>query len=156
MRPEVPDLDAVADVVVSTVRAELGPVVARLAAAESELTRARDVLDALRDRVTGVESKSHAPVDLTPLFERIAVLETRPAVPGPPGPAGPPGSDGKDGAVGMRYRGVWGKSLTAAEVGDFVTHGGAMWLCLDKTTATPGTSRAWTLTVKNLPDRGGD
>jgi hypothetical protein len=38
---------------------------------------------------------------LAPLRERIAVLETRAAVPGPPGPAGADGANGTNGADGL-------------------------------------------------------
>lgn len=44
---------------------------------------------------------------LSPVLERLATLEARPAVPGPPGP---PGSDGKDGEPG-----VTAEALTVAQ-----------------------------------------
>jgi len=47
---------------------------------------------------------------LSPVLERIAALEARPAVPGPPGP---PGADGQDGIPG-----VTADALTVAQDGD--------------------------------------
>jgi hypothetical protein len=151
--PELPDFDAVADVIRSFVKTELAPYGVRLAAAETEITRARDVLDVIRERLVGVESKSHTAIDLTPLYERVAVLETRTPLPGPPGPAGKDGVDGKDGAPGLQYAGRWGVDTTTGRKGDVVSHSGSGWVCItDTTTAAPGTSDAWRLFVK----RGND
>ena len=60
------------------------------------------------------------------LLARVAVLESRPLVPGPPGDPGPPGQDGKDGTPGLTYQGVYqdGKSY---DVGDVATWAGSTW-----------------------------
>jgi len=143
--PDFPDVEAVADVVRSTVKAHIAPLAARLTATESELARTRDTLDTFRERLVGIETKSHAPIDLTPLFERVAVLETRAPVPGPPGPAG------KDGTAGLRYRDrfIEGASYNA---GDIVTWDGSGWVCVEDTSGRPGTVSAWRLFVKHGRD----
>jgi len=95
---------------------------------------------------------------LTPIRERVAVVETRETPQGPPGPTGPPGADGrdgldgKDGTPGLRYCGVWvdGK---AYDTGDCATWGGSMWHCNEATSSRPGdASKLWTLMVKHGRD----
>jgi len=89
------------------------------------------------------------------ISERVAVVETRPPVPGPKGDPGEPGKDGQDGApglAGLSYEGVYqdGKSY---DVGNLVTWGGSMWHANESTTTKPGEgSKAWTLTVKRGRD----
>lgn len=114
--------------------------------------------------------------------ERLAVVETRAAVPGPPGPPGHDGSDGvgfDDLGVTQRdersftitatrgdvikeigtahfslelYRGVWVEGRTY-EPGDGVTWAGSEWHCATPTTTKPGDgSKAWTLKVKRGRD----
>jgi hypothetical protein len=76
------DAEAIADVVLTTMRAALAPVLERLAATEARLGALADV----RDRLIVVETKSTHPVmtlpeipqvDLSPLTERLAAIETR-------------------------------------------------------------------------------
>jgi hypothetical protein len=86
------------------------------------------------------------------LRERVAVLETRPPMPGPPGDPGPPGKDGADGTAGLAYLGVYqdGKSY---DRGELVTWAGSAWHCNEATTTKPGdSSKAWTLMVKRGRD----
>ena len=84
--------------------------------------------------------------------ERLAVLETRPLVPGPPGPAGQDGAPGQDGTPGLEYCGVFSDGQTYAH-GQLVTSGGATWHCNEPTTTKPGDgSKAWTLMVKRGRD----
>jgi integrin beta 3 len=110
------DLDALADLLVSTVDRAIAPYRARLEAAEIRATTAetaraavevaleayRTRLEASLERLAGLEARVDG---LTPVVEtvatvreRVAALETRPPVPGPPGPAGRDGQDGRDGA----------------------------------------------------------
>lgn len=80
------DPDAFAEMVVLTIKSALAPVLERIAAAEAKLsqlpTTEKTVSD-LRDRVLTVETKAaiQAPeaagVDLTPVLERVAAVETR-------------------------------------------------------------------------------
>jgi hypothetical protein len=152
--PEPPDEATLAEMIAEAVQMAVGPLVTRLATAERDATAAKTLVDSWRDRVVVLEAKAHPPIDHTALYERVAVLETKAPIAGPPGPAGKDGVDGKDGASGMRWKGVWGKQITSAEAGDFVTHDGALWLCHESTTARPGSApRAWTLTVKRAPER---
>lgn len=87
------DQDALADVVVMTVKAamaaSLGPILERLAATEARQAMSGDTqkaLSDLRDRIVTVETKAATPqpepvlsepVDLGPILERLAVAETR-------------------------------------------------------------------------------
>jgi len=134
------EVEYVVDAAVQTIREALAPVLARLAVAEAQLQH----VDALRERVTVVETKAHAPLDLTPLYERVAVLETKAPIPGPPGPVGPAGTDGHDGKDGNQYRGVFKKDVFRAEPGDWVTFKNQLWYCRDATTSDPP-SDAWKL-----------
>lgn len=115
----MPDLSAIADLVVLTVKSALAPVLERLSVAEAHAAdgRARLAeLAALRDRLVALETKTAAPqltpadvaliardltdaaaADLAAVRERVAVVETRAAVPGPAGAPGERGSDGRDG-----------------------------------------------------------
>lgn len=126
----------------------------------------------------------HIPVfeslkDVGAMRERLAVLETRPQVPGPPGPAGADGLGVEDlgvvqcddrtftitathgdrvkdiGTVRLAldiYRGVWVEGRTY-DPGDGVTCAGAEWHCHTTTTTKPGDgSKAWTLKVKRGKD----
>lgn len=147
MPPDV-DLDAVADVVVATLQTALAPVLAKLATLEIAVAG----VDQLRERVAVVETKTHPPIDLTPLVERVAVLETRPPVPGPPGP---PGANGADGKPGLTYQGIHLKGQPYV-VGDVVTRGGSAWYCHTATTSTPGDDGSgWVLMVKHGRDAVG-
>lgn len=74
--------DAMADLVVLTIKAAIGPLQERSAAQRAEL-------DALKTECLG-------------LRERLAALEARAAVPGPRGPAGKDGRDGRDGRDSVR------------------------------------------------------
>jgi len=156
----MPDAEAIATVVVDTVKRALAPVVARLDAIEVTT----------RDAMT--------------LRERIAVLETRAPVPGPAGPAGKDGSNGADGfgfddlsvefdgqrtlalrfeRAGVvktfplalpfpRYQGTYQEGV-AYVIGDVVTAGGAAWHCQRPTTLKPGDSvDAWRLMVRKGRD----
>ena len=86
---------------------------------------------------------------LSPVLERIAALEARPAVPGPPGPAG---ADGKDGEAG-----VTADALTVAQdgedervitfgvkAGDTVTSWGTVRLTLPRYCGVYDTARTYT------------
>ena len=84
--------------------------------------------------------------------ERLAVLETRPPLPGPPGPAGQDGAPGQDGTPGLEFRGVFLEGQ-AYDRGHLVTWAGASWHCNEPTTTKPGDgSKAWTLMVKKGRD----
>jgi hypothetical protein len=84
--------------------------------------------------------------------ERLAVLETRPPLPGPPGPAGQDGVPGKDGMPGLEYCGVFSDGQTY-DRGQLVTYAGATWHCNESTPTKPGDgSKAWTLMVKRGRD----
>ena len=86
------------------------------------------------------------------LRERIAVVETRPALPGPPGPPGRDGVDGQPGTPGLSFEGVY-QDGKAYEVGHLVTWAGSSWHCNEATTTKPGDgSKAWTLMVKRGRD----
>jgi hypothetical protein len=126
-------------------RVDLTPVLERVAVAETKLA------DLARLEALASDVQRSASV----LGERVAVLETRPQLPGPmgePGPAGKDGVDGKDGAPGLSFEGVYqeGKSY---ELGHLVTWGGSSWHCNEPTTTKPGDgSKAWTLMVKRGRD----
>lgn len=70
------------------------------------------------------------------LRERVAVLETRPLLPGPAGDPGPPGKDGfdgKDGAPGLAFKGVYHDDQPYAP-GEIVRWGGSTYHCVKATT----------------------
>ena len=151
---------------------------ARLAALETDRPALAD-LPALRDRLTRLEATATFTTDalqiLGPLRERVAAVETRPAVPGPPGPPGMGLNDYEatfDGertvtltlksAAGAKaidlvfpvpvYREVFrpGETYTA---GDMVTWEGSTWMCRATTTTKPGEGdKAWRLAVKRGRD----
>ena len=137
MRPEV-----LAQSVARTLHGALAPVLVRLAGADTVQQRHEARLSTLDDTIAA-------------LRERLAVLETRPMVPGPPGQPGQDGRDGapgKDGTAGLRFAGVFvdGKSY---ELGDMVTWAGSSWHCNEATTTRPGEgAKAWTLMVKRGRD----
>lgn len=130
-------------------------------------------IDDLRERLVTLESKSAGPslsdmgvaelrthlatvqAKVFEVSERVAVVETRPQLPGPagePGPAGKDGLDGKDGTAGLSFEGVYqeGKSY---DLGHLVTWAGSSWHCNEPTTTKPGDgSKAWTLMVKRGRD----
>ena len=88
-----PLLEGLAPVVVDLVTHSIAGLQQQQAAAAVQLAHA---LEALKD--------------LGPLRERVAVLETRPPLPGPPGQdgaPGPPGANGADGAPGLDFAGVF-------------------------------------------------
>lgn len=162
MSPEV-----LADVIVSTVKQTIAPVLARL-----------DTSDA---RLAALETSAAVLGDLR---ERVAAVEARPPIPGPPGIAG---ADGKNGADGlgfddlaiefdgertlafrftrgdtiktfpialpfMRYQGVYQEGYPYV-VGDVVTAGGNAWHCQTPTTFRPGENvEAWRLMVRKGRD----
>jgi hypothetical protein len=136
---------------------ELAAVIAGIAPVIRDyVTRSHD---ALVQRVTITETQLAAVVESTkdvgPLRERVAVVETRPPVPGPAGKdgePGPPGKDGADGTPGLVYRGVFLEGQ-CYEVGHLVTWAGATWHCNEPTLTKPGDgSKAWTLMVKRGRD----
>jgi hypothetical protein len=92
--------------------------------------------------------------ELSPLRERLAALETRPAVPGPPGATGKdgePGPPGAPGTFGEAYKDVYQAGTTYA-AGDIVTDDG-IWICKATTTTDrPRSSSAWKL-ILSRPDR---
>ncbi len=93
--------------------------------------------------------------DITAIRERLAVVETRPQMPGPPGeqgPAGKDGTNGKDGLAGLSFEGVY-QDGKAYEPGNLVTWAGSSWHCNATTTTKPGDgSKDWTLMVKRGRD----
>lgn len=108
-----PDVDVLAGVVVQAIKAALGPVLERLAAAEARiavLPTQEAVVTALRERVAVVEATKAAPAlpESRPVDEaillRLTALETREPVPGPPGEPGPPGLPGPAGPEGAPGR----------------------------------------------------
>lgn len=79
MQPEL--LEALAGEVVLVIKSALGPVLERLAAAETRLATLGD----LRDRVITVETKAAIPappVDLGDVRDRLLAVETRASTPG--------------------------------------------------------------------------
>lgn len=131
--------------VVETKAIDLSPVLERVSAAETRLTDMARV----HDLAVAIQR------DMAAMGERVAVIETRPQVPGPtgePGPAGKDGTDGKDGTAGLSFEGVYqdGKSY---DVGNLVTWGGSSWHANEATTSKPGDgSKSWTLMVKRGRD----
>lgn len=138
----LPDVEAVADLVLDTMQAALAPVLAQVAVLQAQVEQLRVTEAAVVDL--------HK--DIGGLRERAAVLETRPQLPGPPGPAGQDGAPGKDGAPGLEYCGVFSEGQVY-ERGQMVTWAGAMWHCNEATLTKPGDgSKAWTLMVKKGKD----
>jgi hypothetical protein len=116
------------------------------------------VRDYVATALTGVSDRLAALEGVTAehaaLCARVAILETRPSVPGPPGDAGPPGKDGADGRPGLKYWGVY-QDGKAYDAGDLVTWAGSAWHCEEATTSKPGEyagAKAWTLMVKRGRD----
>ena len=129
------DPQAYADVLVLAIKSALGPVQATQAALQTQLA--------------GLEARLG---DVGALRERLAVLETRPLLPGPPGDPGPAGKDGLDGKAGLTYQGVY-QDGKAYDVGDVTTWAGSTWHCNEPTETKPGDgSKAWTLMVKRGRD----
>lgn len=133
-------------------------------------TRTEATLDAFRADLTAIERTTTKDAmrlegytsmlqrDASALGERLAVVETRPLLPGPAGADGAKGLDGKDGAdgapgtAGLAFEGVYqdGKSY---QPGHLVTWAGSSWHCNERTTTKPGDgSKAWTLMVKRGRD----
>lgn len=80
--------DALAQMVVLTIKSALGPVLERLAAAEAALTRAKAIettLTELRDRIVVMETKAsqppHPDAAIGELRERVVAVETKAAQP---------------------------------------------------------------------------
>lgn len=164
------DVQAVADVVVSTIARALAPLHARLAQVDAQLSAH---LAAVSSEVSLVLTR-----ELAPVRERLAVLETRAPVPGPPGKDGKDGADGfgledfavdfdgdrtitlafaRPGREGKRfpltlpfqkYQGSWQAGRTYV-AGDTVSLRGCEWHCnAPMTTSRPGDTSDWTLAVK--------
>ena len=138
------DPQALADVVVLANKTAMAPVQATLTAVQTQVaTLERRALDDASTKALGA------------LGERLAVVESRPPVPGPPGDPGLPGKDGQDGAPGtpgLAYLGVY-QDGKAYDVGQLVTWAGSTWHCNEHTTTKPGEgSKAWTLMVKRGRD----
>jgi hypothetical protein len=131
-------VSGIAPVIRDYVTRAQGDLVQRVAIAETQLA--------------GVVAGTH---DLGPLRERVAVLETRPQLPGPAGQdgaPGPPGKDGADGTPGLAFRGVFLDGQTY-DRGQLVTWAGSSWHCNEATTTKPGEgAKAWTLMVKRGRD----
>lgn len=128
-------VEGMAPVVREYVRAALGEVATRV-----------QVLD------THLAGLTHGVTEIGLMRERLAVLETRPPLPGPPGPAGQDGAPGQDGSPGLEFRGVFLEGQ-AYDRGHLVTWAGASWHCNEATTTKPGDgSKAWTLMVKKGRD----
>ena len=173
--------DALATLVVTTIKSALAPVRADVARLEGELAARDAALATLTETLGGVR-------------ERLAGLEARAPVPGPPGAAGRDGRDGVNGEDGRgfdelaasfdgdrtlaltftrgaavktfpivlpipRYQGIFTAGVTYG-AGDVVTWGGSAFICKHATTSKPGESgAAWQLMVKagrdlRAPDRG--
>lgn len=143
------DLEALADLVIQTVDTAQAPIVTRIASAELAIATAAARLEPLV-ALAGVLEAVRG--ELATVRERIAVLETRPPVPGPAGEPGPPGKDGADGKPGLAYVGVY-QDGKAYEPGELVTWAGSCWHCNEATRTRPGDgSPAWTLAVKRGRD----
>lgn len=85
--------------------------------------------DSAEPAVSGIDGRSLP--DLNPVLRRLEELESRPA------------------PSGFTYREQYSPSQTYGR-GDFVTHDGALWACLeDGTKGRPGTGSAWRLAVKS-------
>lgn len=173
--------DALADLVVTTIKASLAPVRADVVRLEGALA----VKDAALETLTAT---------LGTVRERLAALEARAPVAGPAGRDGRDGSDGVNGIDGLgfdelaasfdgdrvlaltftrgplvktfpivlpipRYQGIFTAGATYTP-GDVVTWGGSAFICKHATTSKPGESgAAWQLMVKagrdlRAPERG--
>jgi hypothetical protein len=169
-RPEVlPDLEALAGVVIETVEAALSPFSRRLAALEASAgaldTKAAN-LEHIRGDLEWIRGTLRE--ELTAIRERVAVVEHRAPEPGPPGPAGrdgqdgkdgqdgAPGRDGKDGAPGKSFGDCYKGVYTAGQAyafGDTVTYSGSLWFCQHDTGASPSEhGGAWRLMAKRGRD----
>lgn len=140
------DVEAMAAEVVLLVKSALAPVLERLAVAETRLAEADKYAARLEGSTSLLQSVT------AELSQRVAVVETRPLLPGPAGKDGEPGPPGADGKAGLTYQGVYqdGKSY---ELGDVATWGGSTWHCNEPTTTRPGeNTKAWTLMVKRGRD----
>jgi len=169
--------DAIASLIVGTIKSSLVPVRAAMAQLEAQLG----------PRVQLLEAQA---LELVALRERVAILETRAPVPGPAGDPGRDGLDGRDGADGIRlddlqatydgdrtltltlgagavtksipltlpiprYQGVYTDGRGYA-VGDLVTWEGSTWHCQRPTSSRPGDrAEAWRLMVKRGRDYTG-
>jgi len=142
----------IASVVVLTMKAVLAPVQERMGALEASLT----------SWVMQTEALLTLTRELGPLRERLAVLESRPPLPGPPGQDGAPGKDGQDGAPGppgepgLQSKGDWLPQMTYHR-GDLVRYRRAIWECREATSnRVPGDgSSAWFLWLKPQDGRDG-
>lgn len=139
-----PDVEAMAAEVVLLMKAALAPVQERVG-----LTDAR--VEALSLRL--MADVKDLTKENAALRERVAVLETRPQLPGPPGKDGDPGPPGADGKAGLTYQGVYQDGKTY-DLGDVVTWAGQMYHCHKAgTTAKPEEfGRDWQLCVKRGRD----
>lgn len=130
-------------------------------------------IDDLRERIVNLETKSAGPslsdmgvaelrthlatvqAKVFEVSERVAVVETRPQLPGPAGEPGLPGKDGepgKDGTAGLTYVGVYQDGKTY-DLGELTTFGGSLWHANERTTTKPGDgSKGWTLACKRGRD----
>jgi len=171
--------DALAQLIVHTVKASLQPV-------RDQVAQLGARLDA-QDQARLDQAPDLAGVDLAALRERLAVLETRQPVPGPPGRDGLDGQDGADGLrvddlaasfdgdrtltltlqAGTRTKAIpvvlpiprWQGVYTPARAyqpGDLVTWEGSAWHCQQPTSSKPGDgAAAWRLMVKRGRDYTG-
>lgn len=138
------DKAELATAVVVTMQSVLAPVKARMSQLEVEI----------QGWIRQVEALLADTKELGPIRERLAVLETRPPMPGPPGkdgepgPPGPPGQDGKS----FTFERAWDPNKTY-DVGQYVNWQGSLWHCNGPTDRRPGDgSEAWTLAVKHGKD----
>jgi hypothetical protein len=171
--------DALAQLIVSTVKQAIQPVRAQLAALDGRLAA-----QATHQATIDTAAVSLAAVDIASLRERLAVLETRAPVAGPPGLNGQDGRDGADALAvsdlaasfdgdrtltltlsdGVRTKSVpitlpiprWQGTYTAGhayQTGDLVTWDGSAWHCQQPTSSKPGDhAAAWRLMVKRGRD----
>ena len=163
-----PTPDDLAQLILGTIQQALAPLRAQLTRLDDQLTAAAGRLE-LYDQLVPA------------LRERLAVVESRPPLPGPPGADGQPGQDGVGfddlaasfdgdrtltlaftrGAVVKtfpvvlpipRYCGVFSAAQTY-RVGDLVTWAGSMWTCTTSTSSKPDEhAGAWRLVVKRGRD----
>jgi hypothetical protein len=99
-----PELDAVAEVVVETIKDVVGPMLADLAATKAALAATETALAALQATIALTAKAETAATldrrvealaaDVGGMRERVAAVEVKTLQPGPPGP---PGKDGVDG-----------------------------------------------------------
>jgi hypothetical protein len=175
------DAAVVAEIVaraVAPLQTAVADLSTKLQAAESRLS----TLVSIAARLDAVDGRVHeiAVKELGPLRERVAVVETRPPVPGPPGKDGRDGLSVEDLALaydgptrnlsvtlgtGDRtkaatvtvagvplHRGVWAAGDRYA-LGDMVTWAGSQWHCQAAEASTkPGESSEWLLMVKRGRD----